>query len=177
MIKIGKWLEPEKKQHLEKLEPHVISGNETILSDKLYGILNSAVDILGGNAGLLALWREKEKRFIERVSCGLESSDIDQLRLLFPEAIPNLAESKQNFGRLSQLNPRVQATVQAKYDQIIAAPLEIDQKMVGLVFVLRPHMAESFGESDQRLLSSFALMMSTLIQITLLQHWSVRICR
>ena len=167
MVKIGRWLESERKR-LEKFELHAISGNETILSDKLDEILNYAVDVLGGNAGLFALWHEKEKLFIEKVSYGLKSSDIDQLRLLFQEAIPNLAGSKQNFGRLSQLNPRVQTTVQAKYDPIIAAPLEINQKRIGLVFVLRHPLAKPFGTNDQRLLSSFALLLSTSIHNSLL---------
>jgi PAS domain S-box-containing protein len=168
MVQIVSRSEVRKKQHLERFEPHVVTADETDLVDKLDVILNYAVHLLGGNAGLLALWNEKERLFIEKVSYGLESSDIDQLRPLLQEAIPDLADSKQNFGRLSQLNPRVQTAVQTKYDHIIAAPLEIDQKMIGLVFVLRPHSANPFGASDQRFLSSLALLLSTSIQSSLL---------
>jgi PAS domain S-box-containing protein len=170
MVKVGKRSEPGKKQRMERFEPHITPANEVILQDKLYVILCYGVDVLDGNAGLVALWNEKERLFIEKVSYGLESWDIHQLRPLLQEAIPDLADSKQNFGRLSQLNPGVQTAVQTKYDPIIAAPLEIDQKMIGLVLVLRPHLAKPFRASDQRLLSSFALPLSTSIHNSLLVH-------
>jgi PAS domain S-box-containing protein len=172
MVEISKRAQPGRTQGLERFEPHIISANETILWDKLFIILYYAVDVLSGNAGLVALWNEKEKLFVKKVSYGLDSYDIDQLRQLLQEAIPNLADSKQNFGRLSQLDPDSQAltTTYKKYDPIIAAPLEIDQKMVGLVFVLRPQIAESFEANDLPLLSTFALLLSASIHNTLLVH-------
>ena len=129
MVEIGKQSQTRITQHLERFEPLIISANETILRDKLLVILYYAVDVLSGNAGLVALWNEKEKLFVKKVSYGLDSYDIDQLRQLLQEAIPNLADSKQNFGRLSQLAPNAQGLTitQKKYDPIIAAPLEIDQ--------------------------------------------------
>jgi len=168
MAKMSKRSQLRKRPRLERFEPQIISVNETILPDKLYAILHYAIDVLDGNGGLVALWHEKEGLFIEKVSYGLESSDIDQLRPLLQEAIPDLADSKQNFGRLSQFNLEVKTAAQMKHDPIIAAPLEIDQKMIGLVFVLRLHLAKPFEARDQRLLSSFALLLSTLIHNSLL---------
>lgn len=171
MVEISKRPQPRKTQRLERFEPQVISTNETILRDKLLVILYYAVDVLDGNAGLVALWHEKEGLFTEKVSYGLDTYDKDQLRPLLQEVIPDLADSKQNFGRLSQLDPNGQAlTTMQKYDPIIATPLEIDQKVIGLVFVLRPHLAEPFEASNQRLLSSFALLLSSLIHDALLVH-------
>jgi len=170
MAKMSKRSQLRKRPRLERFEPQIISVNETILSDKLYAILHYATDVLDGNGGLVALWHEKEGLFTEKVSYGLESSDIDQLRPLLQEAIPDLTDSEQNFGRLSQFNPEVQTAVQMKHDPIIAAPLEIDQKMIGLMFVLRPYLAKPFEVRDQRLLSSFALLLSTLIHNFSLVH-------
>jgi len=172
MAKIGKRSQPGNRQGSERFEPLIISTNETILRDKLTAILYYAIDVLGGNAGLVALWNEKKRLFIEKVSYGLDSHDIDQLRPLLQEAIPDLTNSKQSFGRISQLVPDAQAltTTQNKYDPIIAASLEIDQKMIGLLFVLRPYSAEPFRQSDQRLLSVFAFLLSASIHNTLLVH-------
>jgi len=172
MVEMSKRSQLRKTQRMERFEPHIISTDETILQDKLWVILYYALDVLDGNAGLVALWHEKEGLFIEKVSYGLDSYDIDQLRPLLQEAIPDLTDSKQNFGLLSQLDPNAQGltTTQKKYDPIIAAPLEIDQKMIGLVFVLRPYLAEPFKMSNQRLLSSFALLLSASIHNTLLVY-------
>lgn len=156
---------------MERFEPYIIPTSEPIPQDRLFVMLYYAVDVLDGSAGLVALWNKKEGLFIEKVSYGLDSYDKDQLHPLLQEAIPHLADSRKNFGRLSQIAPDAQGlTATQKYDPIMAAPLEIDQKMIGLVIVLRPYLAEPFKSSDQRLLSSFALLLSTSIQNTLLVH-------
>ena len=171
MVEVNERPQPRKTQCLESVEPLIISANETILRDKLFVMLYYSVDVLHGNAGLVALWHEKEGLFIEEVSYGLDVNDVDQLRSLLHGAIPDMADSKQNFGRLSQLYADTQGlTATQKYDPIIAARLEIDQKMIGLVLVLRPYLAEPFKMDDQRLLSSFALLLSASIHNTLLLH-------
>jgi len=132
---------------------------ETDFQAKLMSILRSTVNTLGGNAGIVALWNEKESCFIEGTSYGLNSRGVERLRPLLKEAIPDLATSKRSFHRLSQLAPglRVPATTTDQVqDPIIALPLQIAGKMIGLIYVLRPHLAESFSSSDQRILSAFA---------------------
>ena len=171
MVEASKRPQTRKTQSLERFEPQILSHNETTLRDKLLVMLYYAVDALEGNAGLVALWSEKEGLFIERVSYGLDSYDKAQLHPLLQDAIPDLASSRQNFGRLTRFAPDAQGLAAAqKYDPIMAAPLEIDQKMAGLVLVLRPYLAEPFKASDQRLLSSFALLLSASIHNTLLVH-------
>jgi len=132
---------------------------ETDFQAKLMAILRTTVDILGGNAGIVALWDEKESCFVEGTSYGLNSRGVERLRPLLKEAIPDLATSKQSFHRLSQLAPglRVPATTTDQIqDPIIALPLQMAEKMIGLIYVLRPLLAESFSSSDQRVLSAFA---------------------
>jgi len=129
---------------------------ETDFQAKLIAILRSTVDILGGNAGIVALWNEKENCFVEGASYGLNSRGVERLRPLLKEAIPDLATSKQSFHRLSRLAPGIHVpptTTDQVQDPIIALPLQIAGKMIGLICVLRPHLAESFGISDQRILS------------------------
>jgi len=171
MVETGERAGSGETPRLERFEPSIRLANEAILRDKIFVMLYYAVDILGGNAGLIALWCEKEKLFVEEVSYGLDSYDKDSLRPLLQKAIPDFACSRQNFGQLSQLVPGAQemAAIQ-RHNPIIAAPLEIDQKMIGLILVFRPYLAEPFKASDQRLLSSFALLVSASIQNTVLRH-------
>jgi len=132
---------------------------ETDFHAKLMSILSSTVATLGGNAGIIALWNEKERHFVEGASYGLNSRGVERLRPLLKEAIPDLATSKQSFDRLSQLAPGLRVpttTTDHVQDPIIALPLQIAGKMIGLIYVLRPRLAESFSSSDQRVLSAFA---------------------
>ena len=125
----------------------------------LYNVLRSAVEALGGNAGIIALWDQQEGRFVEGASYGLDSDAINKLRPLLREALPDLAASRESYDRISDLTPglRVAATTTGKVqDPIIALPLEIAGSVQGLIYVLRPSSAEAFGGGDQRLLSAFA---------------------
>lgn len=159
MAKRGKRSKSRKAISLEKVEALAAPPEETDFQAKLMAILRSTVNTLGGNAGIVALWNEKESCFVEGTSYGLNSKGIERLRPLLMEAIPDLATSKQSFDRLSQLAPglRVPATTTDQVqDPIIALPLRIAGKMIGLIYVLRPHVAGSFSSSDQRILSAFA---------------------
>jgi PAS domain S-box-containing protein len=167
MTKRGKGSKSGKAISLEKVEPLAVPPEETDFQAKLMPILRSTVDILGGNAGIVALWNEKESCFVEGTSYGLNSRGVERLRPLLKEAIPDLATSKQSFLRLSQLAPglRVPATTTDEVqDPIIALPLQIAGKMIGLIYVLRPQLAEPFSSTDQRILSAFADQLAISLQ-------------
>ncbi|MDY6835462.1 MAG: ATP-binding protein [Chloroflexota bacterium] len=132
---------------------------ETVDPIGLFNILRSAVEALGGNAGIIALWDQKEGRFVEGASYGLDSNAIDKLRPLLKDAIPDLAASNESYDRLSDLTPgiRVASTTTGNVlDPIIALPLNLAGDIQGLIYILRTSSAESFGGGDQRLLSAFA---------------------
>jgi len=159
MTKGGGCSKPGEAISREKVDPLAFLVEETDFHAKLMSILSSTVDALGGNAGIIALWNEKERRFVEGTSYGLNSKAIEQLRPLLKEAIPDLATSKQSFDRLSQLSPGLRVpvtTTDQVQDPIIALPLQVAGKMIGLIYVLRPHLAESFTSSGQRMLAAFA---------------------
>ena len=167
MAKKGKGSKYGKVISQEKVEPLAAPAEETDFHAKLISILGSTVNTLGGNAGIVALWSEKERRFVEGANYGLNSRGVERLRPLLREAIPDLATSKQSFDRLSRLAPgiRVPATTTDQVqDPIIALPLQIAEKMIGLIYVLRPHLAESFSSSDQRVLSAFADQVAIALQ-------------
>ena len=158
MARKGKRSQTRKRLSQERFEPLATPTGETDLLAKLMVILRDSVDALGGSAGVIALWNEKERRFAEGASYGVNSRAIERRRPLLREAIPDLAASKQSFDRLSRLAPdiRVPAMTEQVQDPIIALPLQIAGKMIGLIYVLRPHLAGSFSSNDQRVLSAFA---------------------
>jgi len=138
---------------------------------KLVTILRNAVDALGGSAGIIALWNDRDRRFIEGASYGLDPRAIDKLRPLLREAIPDLATSKASFDRISQIAPGLHVpatTTEQMQDPIVAMPLELTGKTIGLIYVLRPYSAESFSDVDQRMLSAFADQVAISVQNALL---------
>jgi GAF domain-containing protein len=95
----------------------------------------------------------------KEASYGLNSRAIERLPSLFREVIPNLGTSKQSFDQLCQLAPDTHVpptTTDQVRDAIIALPLQIAGRLTGLIYVLRPRLAESFSSSEQRVLSAFA---------------------
>ena len=126
---------------------------------RLSRILSEAVNTLGGNAGIIALWEKKKRRFVEGAVYGLDTGAIDKLRPLLRDAIPDLASSEHSFGHLSRLAPHLQVpatTTEQLQDPVIALPLEIDGNMNGLIFILRSYSEKPFSFDDQNILSAFA---------------------
>jgi len=123
MAKRGKDSQQRKASSPERLEPATEPTEERDLQPKLETILREAMDALGGNAGIIALWDEKKKRFIEGATYGLDPESVGRLRPLLDEAIPDLAVSKQSFHHLSQIAPEVHVpstTTLETQDAIIA---------------------------------------------------------
>ena len=142
-----------------RAEPLAAYAEEPDFHARLATILREAVEALAGSAGIVALWNEKELRFVEGATYGPDSRSIARLRPLLTQAIPDLAASDLSFDRISLIAPILHITPAATeeiHDPIIALPLKIDEKLVGLIYVLRPFAAESFTNSDQRVLSFFA---------------------
>jgi PAS domain S-box-containing protein len=168
MVRKGKGLRSRKTMGPDMVAPLAAAPTEEMdLEAELKSILSDAVDALGGNAGVVALWNEDKRRFVEGASYGLDPKNIDKLRPLLGEAIHDLAASRQTFDRLSRLAPdlRVPATTTDQLqDPVVALPLEIAGRMIGLIYVLRPYWADSFGSTDQRVLSAFAGQVAISVQ-------------
>ncbi|RLC63952.1 MAG: hypothetical protein DRI01_04285 [Chloroflexi bacterium] len=130
-------------------------------------ILKNAVNALGGSAGLVAMWSEAEHRFVVSASYGLEADTLTHLQPILGEIVPDLAGSKQSFNLLSELSPDLTLPYSEKRERqnpIIALPLEIGGKWVGLIYVLRPLSKASFSKADQPILSSFAEQAAIAVQ-------------
>lgn len=135
------------------------SPQQIDLQQTLRMILKNAIEALGGSAGVVATWSETERRFVTTGHYGLDDRTTERLLPLLNEAIPDLATSMHNFNLLSAL--RVEPPL-PKSDQglilnpIIALPLQIGRRSVGLIYVLRHLGADSFSGVDQVTLAAFA---------------------
>ncbi len=122
-------------------------------------ILKDAIEALGGSAGVVATWSEAEHRFVATGYYGLGDKAMERLLPLLDEAIPDLATSVHNFNFLStlRLEPPLPTSDQGLIlNPIIALPLQIGRRSVGLIYVLRRLGADSFSEVDQAILAAFA---------------------
>ncbi len=152
---------------LKKLEPLSAPMKKTDFQIKLMDILGSTVATLEATAGIIALWNDMEKRFVEEASYGLNSKDAAQLRPLLQAAVPELATSRQSFDQIFRLSDSVHVpitTTDTRLGHIIALPLQIAGKMTGLIYVLRSRLAESFSSKDQRVLLAFANQVAISLQ-------------
>jgi len=103
MPKRGKDSQRRKVRSPEKLEAATALTEKRDLPAKLEVILRDAVDALSGNAGIVALWNEKERRFVEGATYGLDPRSVERLRPLLGEAVPDLATSKQSYDHLDRI--------------------------------------------------------------------------
>jgi len=136
-------------------------------------ILKNAVDALKGNAGVVATWNEAERRFVAQVSYGLNPVAMSQLQPLLNEAAPDLASSKESFNLLSELRPGVDLPYSEKgviQNPIIALPLQIGGRSIGLIYILRPADTSAFSHLDQPILTAFAEQAAIAVQNAKLAH-------
>ena len=143
------------------------------LEDTLKLILKNAVDVLKGNAGVIATWNEAERRFVAQVSYGLNPVTMTQLQPLLNEAAPDLAASKKSFNLLSELRPDVDLPYSEKgviQNPIIALPLQIGGRSMGLIYVLRAVDTTAFSHLDQPVLTAFAEQAAIAVKNAKLAH-------
>jgi PAS domain S-box-containing protein len=131
---------------------------EADLQATLRMILKNAIEALGGSAGVVATWDEEERCFVLSDSYGLDDRALEQLFPLLDEAIPDLAVSSRSFNVLSALLglPLPKSDQGLVLDPIVALPLQIGRRSLGLIYVMRPRGSASFSGIDQAALTAFA---------------------
>ncbi len=130
-------------------------------------ILKNAVKALGGSAGVVAIWDEAEHRFVPSASCGMDPDALEQLQPLLAEAAPDLASSRESYDLLSELWPDQELPLSEtgiRQNPIIALPLKIGEKSIGLIYVLRPINSKAFSKIDQPVLAAFAEQAAIAVQ-------------
>ena len=138
-------------------KPH--STQQVDLNETVRIVLKNAIEALGGSAGVVATWSEAEHCFVTTGCYGLDDRTRDRLLPLLNEAIPDLATSVHNFNLLSalRLEPPLPKSDQGQVlNPIIALPLQVGRRSIGLIYVLRHLGADSFSSIDQMTLAAFA---------------------
>jgi len=136
-------------------------------------VLKNAVKALKGSAGVVAMWSEAEQRFVVGASYGLDSKALAQIQPLLDEAIPDLSMSKESYNLLSELSPGTTLPLSnqgTRQDPIVTLPLQIADKSVGLIYVLRPFKAKAFSKKNRDMLAAFAEQAAIAVQNARLAH-------
>jgi PAS domain S-box-containing protein len=115
-------------------------------------ILESAIELVGGKIGLIAL-ADRDGSFKIQASYGLSARMIPLIRPLFQD-LPSLNETLE--FKIPDLERRLQMVMRAigiSPYQVVALPMIIDKMLVGVIYVLRQ---SAFTFADRRALSAFA---------------------
>jgi len=122
------------------------------LSEVLRRILQSATEMLDGQAGLIAL--AEGETFAVRASYGIKPALLHFFAPLLTD-IPR--ENPQSF-RIPELDRKMRLVAQAAglgFYQVVALPMALGAEMVGVVYIFRER-GGSFGLNEIQLLQSFA---------------------
>src|ERR671932_1872911 len=119
-------------------------------------IVVSAVEILQGSAGVIALVEQDEngQRLVPRASYGLPAGAVASLHPRLDRAILNV---------LGQLGEQVSVLYVptgfgdwANRYHVLALPMQLGEQLLGVIYVFRPPDAGGFSDRDLHVLAVFA---------------------
>ncbi|GAB4468700.1 MAG: ATP-binding protein [Anaerolineae bacterium] len=122
------------------------------LNEVLKRILRLAAEMLGGQAGLIALIEEEGFRL--RASVGIPSAVASHFRLLLTD-IPRGDAASFRIPELEQKLRLVAEQTGIEFRQVVALPMTFGGEMVGVVYIFREY-GTGFTPNEVRLLQSFA---------------------
>jgi len=122
------------------------------LSSLLELTLQSAVELLAGQAGLITL-RQNDGAFAPFASIGLPARTVPLFDPLWRDL-----ESVEKRGSVPDLSLRLALASKAAgvpLRQVVTLPLEIGEEIIGYIFIFRARGA-AFSNNDRQVLSAFA---------------------
>ncbi len=118
-------------------------------------ILQGSVDLLQGEAGLIALRNAQNAHFSFAASYGLPPALLDAFQPLVAD-VPEVAQQTDfDIPNLGEKLGRIAAQTGLLLRQVVALPLVLENELLGVIFVFRAHSAR-FSPDDRQILSSFA---------------------
>jgi PAS domain S-box-containing protein len=125
-------------------------------------ILNNAVDLLSGQAGLIVLRRE-DASFYPRASYGLSMQAIQYFDPLWRD-LPSAATGQDwNIPDLSARLRLASAASGVPLRQVVGLPLVIKDDIIGLIYIFRS-LGSSFTANDRKVLADFADQVAIAVQ-------------
>ncbi len=122
------------------------------LNEVLRRILRSATEMLGGQAGLIAL--TDGENFAVRASYGIPPAVLH----FFAPLLSDIPRGDPESFAIPELDHKVRLVAQASnlgWTQAVALPMVIGRELVGVVYIFRSHGGR-FTPNDVRLLQNFA---------------------
>ena len=137
----------------------------TDLGSMLNLIVLSAVQMLRGSAGAVALWDERDQQLKLRVGYGLDERALASLHPRLDRAILDVLGRVGEMVSLVWVPPEGNWTARQRLEQILALPLtNAAGKLIGVIYVFRHPSAARFEPSDLELLDLFARQAATAIE-------------
>ena len=149
------------------------SKEKAALEATLQLILKNAVRVLGGSAGVVAMWNEGRQRFVTSAAYGLDKVPPGHLNPLLSAAASGQPASGESFDLVSKIRPDsdIPRSVEGILENpIIALPLNIGQISTGLIFIVRSLKASTFSKMDRPVMAAFAEQAAIAIQNARLVH-------
>jgi PAS domain S-box-containing protein len=121
-------------------------------------VISSAVDILGGRAGMIALRRDDDS-FAIVASHGLDRRLLPGFRPLLTDIPLTGRPVPGGKWAIPRLQTRLAALKTASgidLQQVVGLPMVADERLIGLIYVFREVGAAAFTPTDEEVLASFA---------------------
>jgi K+-sensing histidine kinase KdpD len=139
--------------------PHAPAGTDPSMASSapvLQLILVSAVEILHGSAGVIALLEKngEAERLVPRASYGLPLGALSNLHPRLDRAI--LSVLGQLGEQVSVLYVPTGFGDWAYRYHVLALPMKHAEQLLGVIYVVRPSTAEGFSDRDLQVLDVFA---------------------
>ncbi len=128
------------------------------LDEVLPLVLNSSVELLGGQAGLIAL-RQADDTFSIVASYGLQARWLPLFAPLLtgiPLSSGGLAQGQWSIPRLRAKLAKIASTLALDLHQGVALPLIVDNAITGVIYVFRSQHGAIFSAVDREMLKGFA---------------------
>ena len=157
---------PDQQRQTQELRIEVPPAPDpTDISSMLSLIVLSAVQILRGSAGAIALRDEPGSQFSIQASFGLNPEVVGALHPRLDEVILGHLGQVGDQVALVWQPPAASWAVRERIAQILALPLsERAGKLIGVIYVFRDISAARFGPADRDVLDIFARQATTTIQ-------------
>jgi PAS domain S-box-containing protein len=120
-------------------------------------IIQSATQVLEGNAGAIALWDDSRRAFVTQASFGFSPETLAALHPALDEAAQHFAGEEQSGCIVAALVPALEEPALSEALKfVIALPLKIHDRLIGMIDVFRTASCDEFISSDSEVLSIFA---------------------
>ena len=116
--------------------------------------LQSAVEILSGQAGLITL-RHEDGKFAPFASIGLPRQAVPLFEPLWRDLDANKKKEENSLNDIALRLALASRAAGMVLRQVVALPLEIGEDIIGYIFIFRTY-GVAFSDNDQHVLSSFA---------------------